>query len=240
MSTLKLYTDVLYTSSIGRIDKYWVVWTIIIFSVSSFMDSINQFLANIHPAVSSPFIQFLVLVFVNSILYRKYSQSKVISGKSQKRRSALNLSPRNKIEMDVMKRLVVKIESFMEKDRPYLDPDITIKGLANKLGMSSRKLSTIINHGFNKNFASFINDYRIEMAKKRFKNPIDEKETICEIMYDVGFNSKSSFNTLFKQKTKYTPSEYKKIYAKKNNKVNRFFQKELTCLFSEKPRLKTT
>jgi len=82
----------------------------------------------------------------------------------------------------------------------------------------------------------FINDYRIELAKDRFKNPIDAKETILEIMYDVGFNSKSSFYTIFKQKTGHTPSEYKKIQAKMKIQRDRFLQKQFTYFFNEKSR----
>ncbi len=231
MNTLKLYTDVIYTSSIGKIDIYWVIWTIIISSVSIFMDIINQFLVNIHLAAGSPFLHLGVLVLVNWIFYRGYKKSRTFLGKSQKHGSSLKQRPRNKIEMDVMQKQILKIESCLEKDRPYLDPSITIKDLAYKLQIPSRKLSGIINHGFNKNFAGFINDYRIELAKERFKNPIDTKETILEIMYDVGFNSKSSFYTIFKQKTGHTPSEYKRIYAKKNIQRDRFFQKQFTYFF---------
>ena len=61
---------------------------------------------------------------------------------------------------------------------------------------------------------SFINEYRIKKAMSRLINPIDDKETILEIMYEVGFNSKSSFNTLFKKQTGLTPSEYKKKHMK--------------------------
>ncbi|MCB0684696.1 MAG: AraC family transcriptional regulator, partial [Saprospiraceae bacterium] len=51
-------------------------------------------------------------------------------------------------------------------------------------------------------------------ARERLANPADPKETILEVMYEVGFNSKSSFNTLFKQQTGLTPSEYKKKHAR--------------------------
>ena len=60
-----------------------------------------------------------------------------------------------------------------------------------------------------KSFFDLINSYRIEEAKKMIKEPEDEKMTISEVMYKVGFNSKSSFNTAFKKYTGLTPSEYK-------------------------------
>ena len=64
------------------------------------------------------------------------------------------------------------------------------------------------------NFVGFVNQYRIEMAKDKLRNISDRGETILEIMYDVGFNSKSSFNTLFKQNTGLTPSDFRKKHMK--------------------------
>lgn len=56
----------------------------------------------------------------------------------------------------------------------------------------------------------FINNFRIEKAKFLLSNPKEHEETVLEVMYDVGFNSKSSFFTIFKQKTGLTPSQFKK------------------------------
>jgi AraC-like DNA-binding protein len=55
-----------------------------------------------------------------------------------------------------------------------------------------------------------VNRYRIEEAKRLLTNPPDKKITVLEVLYEVGFNSKSSFNTLFKKYTGLTPSEFKK------------------------------
>ena len=79
--------------------------------------------------------------------------------------------------------------------------------------MPVRRLSYLINHHFGQHFMSFINHYRIELAKERLIHPIDPNETINEVMYFVGFNSKSSFNTIFKQSTGLTPTEFKKKYT---------------------------
>jgi len=79
-----------------------------------------------------------------------------------------------------------------------------------QINVPSRDLSIAINHNLNKHFFDFVNEYRIKKAMEIFKNTTDEKLTVLEVLYEVGFNSKSSFNTAFKKFTGTTPSEYRK------------------------------
>ena len=101
----------------------------------------------------------------------------------------------------------------MQKDKLFLNPDLSLDTLAAKLDVTSKKLSQTINETFNQNFFEYINTYRIEEAKQIFENTSDSRLTVLEVMYDCGFNSKSSFNTIFKAKTGITPSEYKKRFS---------------------------
>jgi AraC-like DNA-binding protein len=80
--------------------------------------------------------------------------------------------------------------------------------VADKMGISVNHLSQVINQKSGKNFFKFINEYRVEAAKKMLGNNAHQKFTILAIAYDCGFNSKSSFNTIFKEFTGYTPSEF--------------------------------
>ncbi|WP_449397875.1 helix-turn-helix domain-containing protein [Chryseobacterium wanjuense] len=68
----------------------------------------------------------------------------------------------------------------------------------------------MINAGFQKNFFQYVNEYRIEHAKKLLKDNSKNKLSILGIAYESGFNSKTSFNTTFKKLTNQTPSEFKK------------------------------
>ncbi|WP_282087277.1 helix-turn-helix domain-containing protein [Aquimarina algiphila] len=112
----------------------------------------------------------------------------------------------NKNAKDDINRLFI----FMKKEEPYLDATLTLQKLAEQLGLPNRTLSVLINHNLNQRFFDFINQFRIEKAKKMLLNSNNAKLTIQQIMYDVGFNSKSSFYTAFKKETGVTPSEYKK------------------------------
>ena len=106
--------------------------------------------------------------------------------------------------------ILQKLQQYMVKEKPYLEPELTLDKLAAQLSLKPKMLSQVINELLQQNFFEFINFYRIEEAKKLLTNPKDKKITVLEVMYQVGFNSKSSFNTLFKKSTGLTPSDFKK------------------------------
>ena len=95
--------------------------------------------------------------------------------------------------------LLKQLETYMEKSEPFRNPQLNISELATQLGIPTRQLSNIINQYYDQNFSDYINTYRIKLAQKRLLNPNDPKETILEVLYEAGFNSKSSFNTVFKK-----------------------------------------
>ena len=113
--------------------------------------------------------------------------------------------------LDNEKQLILeKLHQHMQSSRPFLGPELTLDELAAQLSVKPKMLSQTINELLNQNFFEFINHYRIEEAKRLLTNPKDKKITVLEVMYEVGFNSKSSFNTIFKKNTGLTPSEFKK------------------------------
>jgi AraC-like DNA-binding protein len=108
---------------------------------------------------------------------------------------------------------ITKLIDYMKKDKPYLNPDLSIAVLASELNVSSDYLSGILNGKLNRNFFDFINKYRIEEFKIACKDPKNKNYTIISIAYDCGFNSKATFNRVFKAETGYTPGEYQKLQS---------------------------
>ena len=98
----------------------------------------------------------------------------------------------------------------METEKPYLDGKLSLKKVATDLGISTNYLSQVINENLNKNFFDFVNEYRVEMVKEMIIDPSNKNYTLLAIAYDCGFNSKSSFNSIFKKHTGLTPTEYQK------------------------------
>lgn len=109
------------------------------------------------------------------------------------------------------------IKEFMAQEAPYLDPSLTLQMLAAQMQVPSKELSILINHKMGQHFFDFINRYRIEAATKLLQDPAKQKLTVLEILYQVGFNSKSSFNTAFKNHTGFTPTQYRKHHLSQKN-----------------------
>jgi AraC-like DNA-binding protein len=103
-----------------------------------------------------------------------------------------------------------KLLAVMDTEKPYMDGDLTLARLATKLSVSAHHLSQIINERLNQNFFDFVNTYRVEEAKRMLVNPAKKHYSLLAIAEEVGFNSKSAFNTAFKKQTNMTPSEFRK------------------------------
>ena len=101
-----------------------------------------------------------------------------------------------------------KVEAYMEKSKPFTNPNLTLNELATKVKIQPHILSKVINQGFQKNFFDFINNYRIDEFKKRMEDNRYKNHTLISVAYDVGFNSKTAFNRSFKKITNQTPSEF--------------------------------
>jgi len=104
---------------------------------------------------------------------------------------------------------IEQLKNFMVEKEPFLEPSLTIQELANQVEIPVRELSVLINHHINQHFFDFVNEYRIKKAMTILKDPIKKELTILEILYEVGFNSKSSFHTSFKKYTNQTPTEFR-------------------------------
>ena len=98
----------------------------------------------------------------------------------------------------------------IEIEKAHLNPDLTLRSLADELGIHPNQLSWLLNDVFGKNFNEFINHYRVDAFKKLARDPKYAHLTILAIAYDCGFNSKTVFNTFFKKETGMTPKAYLK------------------------------
>lgn len=105
---------------------------------------------------------------------------------------------------------LLKLKKYMTEEKPFLNPSLTIQDISDAIEIPVRDLSILINHKLEQHFYDFVNTYRIERAMDILKDVTKSKVTVLEILYEVGFNSKSSFNTAFKKQTGNTPTSYRK------------------------------
>lgn len=107
-----------------------------------------------------------------------------------------------------------KLFDTLENKKLYLDESLSLGDLADELGLSTKKLSELLNQHLDTNFYNLINNYRVNEVIARLEVPDSEKYTLLGIAYDCGFQSKASFNRIFKQKTGKSPSAYRKSTGK--------------------------
>ncbi|MEQ8928209.1 MAG: helix-turn-helix domain-containing protein, partial [Fulvivirga sp.] len=108
-----------------------------------------------------------------------------------------------------------QIKQYMATEKPYLDFELNLSDLADRLEMNPRELSQLINDQLKMNFYEFVNTYRVEEAKQLLKKFSTSEKRINEVMYDSGFSSKSTFNEIFKRTTGMTPKEFRSHTQKK-------------------------
>ncbi len=116
----------------------------------------------------------------------------------------------SKIENTTIEQVLDKLDEIMSEKKPYLKGDLTVDELAIDIGISRSVLTQILNKNLNKNFYKYINEFRIEEAKRLLLNSKYDKFSLLAIGYEAGFNSKSTFNAIFKTYVGKTPSEFKK------------------------------
>jgi AraC-like DNA-binding protein len=126
--------------------------------------------------------------------------------------SKSNTEPSGKIPLTGVvkgdKDFVATLLEYMREKKPYLNPELNLDSLSNSLKVNQDYLSGVLNGSLNMNFYDFVNHYRVEEFKSLCRDPEKRKLTIIALAMDSGFNSKATFNRVFKKSAGITPSEY--------------------------------
>ncbi len=196
-------------ASLGAIDLRWLRFIHTSLLVILFVG----FLHHVIPIVySDAFVRvsmivfiFFLLIFSNRVILSTMHQSTFFEGIAK----PYQKYGQSKLSYHDIQSYANQLQDYMKSHQPYLDADISLDQMAQNLQISPKALSQVINQHFNQNFYDYINTYRINFSK-RLLSENDNSFTILEILYRSGFNSKSSFNTLFKKYTGMTPTNYRK------------------------------
>lgn len=114
------------------------------------------------------------------------------------------------LRSDIMENLATRIINYLENEKPFTNPEYNLQSMMQDLDLSQQHLSQTINEQLGKNFYQLINEYRVSEFKRLLRQPEAGQFTILSIAYAAGFNSKSSFNRVFKEITGRTPSQYQR------------------------------
>lgn len=111
------------------------------------------------------------------------------------------------------KKLYEQLMQVMDSEKPYLDSQLSLHKLSLSSRIPSGKLSSVINTYANQNFYDFVNAYRVKLIKERLATEDMQLYSILGIAEECGFNSKASFNRVFKKMEGKTPTQYLKSLA---------------------------
>jgi TolB-like protein/AraC-like DNA-binding protein len=115
---------------------------------------------------------------------------------------------KSSLDPESIEELGGKLTTLMQEEKMYLNPDLSLRLLAEHMDVPPNRLSELLNVGFNKNFAEFVNQYRLEAFKQKAADPDQRHLTILALAFESGFNSKTVFNTYFKKKMGQTPKSF--------------------------------
>jgi AraC-like DNA-binding protein len=114
------------------------------------------------------------------------------------------------LDAETSEEYTVKLFDFMRDEQPFLNPGLSLRGLADQVQIHPNQLSWLLNQQLKRNFNEFVNHYRVEHFKKIAIDPANAHISLIGLAYESGFNSKTVFNTSFKKETGMTPSRFLK------------------------------
>jgi AraC-like DNA-binding protein len=171
----------------------------------------HMYIPNIYYLTNFEFINYIFLVQFPLLIFLFYSIFRFpyfLDSDFE----PVNEETHNNVEVDLLKE---KIKEIMEKQKPHLNPDLTIKFLADLARIPSYQISELLNKYLDKNFNEFVNYYRVEEAKIQLLSEGSRQYSVEGIGKNCGFKSKFTFYTTFKKLIDLTPSEFKKIKSSK-------------------------
>lgn len=210
-----------FSNYTGRNTLNWLMFLMslfLIFFISDiFISNIEKLTNTIFVKISSLHVNLTIFVFIliffgikQSVIYKKQETAFENSENDFDSNTAdLNnlISNVNQKQIDQLTETVIH---YLENKKPYLNSEYSLQMMADDLDIPKHKITYIINSGRKKNFHKLINEYRVEEVKRMLKDPAYKNYTVLGVAYECGFNSKSTFNRIFKEETGYTPSNYKR------------------------------
>ncbi len=233
-------------SSVDKINLNWLrnitiltlcVWILVVIQHVFPVFGLVPFSERVHPIQLATSIIIYVMGYLGLRQPEIFYPGVVIKSGDELHLSQLSIMAKDKItddDINADRQKIVKYEKsrlspeqakmhlqdlldLMNEEKPFTNSNLTLQELAEKLSITSHHLSQVINTQLKQNFFDFVNQYRVEAVKKALTDPEKKHYTLLAIAFDVGFNSKSSFNSIFKKHTNMTPSQYKQLLTKANS-----------------------
>ena len=186
----------------------WWGWALSVLLVVGIIAFIRYYVWNrMRRLLTSPASAISVSVEKTQQKDRTIEQAEVISEESSIAATEEKYKT-NRLTEEECKELHKKLGAYVEKEKPYINPDLKMGDLASALDTSSHSLSYLLNQYLNQSYYDFINEYRVTQFKKMVVDSQYSRYTLTALAELCGFSSRASFFRSFKKSTGVTPNEY--------------------------------
>ncbi|WP_210519352.1 helix-turn-helix domain-containing protein [Hymenobacter terricola] len=163
-----------------------------------------EMIGEVSVPVTAPVVSTIPALAVASLSFATSAPGRVAPEATAPEPAALRAAPDFDPELHPWREKLLRL---MADEQPWLEPELTLAELAHRLHTNTSLLSRVINTGCGQNFNDFVNSYRVAEAERKLQNPRLAHYSLVGIALESGFNSKSTFNRVFKKLTGRTPGE---------------------------------
>ena len=219
--SLKKYIFIFYNNfAITKIDEILWLKVLLFFNVSLYTCYLLTTLftlgetSNFLPVNSTEGFIMLGMAYLILFYYIKKPSLFILTDKDilPEKEGTLPKYSKQNLSENMRKDYIKKIEEYFKLYKPYLEETLSLSEISSAVGIPSHHFSMTINIEKSRNFHNFINDYRIEEAKKILQDKNYSDTNILNIAFKSGFQSKSVFNRVFKQITGKSPKDYRSSF----------------------------
>ena len=188
-----------------RKNLQWLTYIVFGYLFACFIDDVIITQLRHIAVINSGVASSIVFLLLFTVLFYKgiTTQEVLISPVSTEKYKASTLGEKEALA------IAEKLDQYMKNEKPFHRPNLSLKELSEELAVPERHLSQVINSYKSQNFYDYLNQFRIAEAKRLLTDDTNDFN-VTQILYEVGFNSKTAFNRAFKKHTGLTPSLYKR------------------------------
>lgn len=211
----------IYSYKSDRISLTWLLVMVISFMIVYNIIIVATFLYEMQIVTVdiNPIRDLALLVYVYIVGIWGYRQNQLTSHEKpvrlqdeikNERESTSGRYQKSGLKDDQAKDYLQQLVQFMNQSDAWKDNELSVPTLSQQTSIPKHYITQVLNEHLGKNFYVFVNEYRVEHAKKLIRSPEHQSWSFVAIAYECGFNSKTAFNNFFKKYTGLTPTEYKK------------------------------
>ena len=203
-----------YFSNIYKLELNWILSFLMLYTILYFYGFVQTIIAEF--VMELNYTQRWWMVLLTGIVIVYVGMKGYFTDTTKLKKLNFSFAPTrgsipddgDRAEKSVSPENIAMLKDIMAQERPFLNPDLNLADLAELSNMNRAQLSETINVGFGKNFNDFINQYRVDEFKRMLDENKQQKLSLLGLAFECGFNSKATFNRVFKKLTDLSPTDY--------------------------------